>query len=77
MKRLKPEYRVKLQLCNREYPHLLKRTIEALNEKVIYGDLKVTDAYNLSAFLTDHAVNIHDLNDVIFDAFVVEPPKNI
>mgnify|MGYP001436191886 CR=1 FL=1 len=39
--RLKPEYKVKLAEVQSKYPAIFERTMIALNEEVIYGDLKV------------------------------------
>lgn len=65
--RLKPEYKAKLKEVEAKYPAIFERTTIALNTEVIYGDLKVYDAYNLAAFLTDYEHKIHDLNAILFE----------
>tara|TARA_R110000744_G_scaffold39635_2_gene90135 strand:+ start:1047 stop:1271 length:225 start_codon:yes stop_codon:yes gene_type:complete len=65
--RLKPEYKVKLAEVENKYPAIFERTMMALNTEVIYGDLKVYDAYNLAQFLTDYTHKIDDLNSVLFE----------
>ena len=65
--RLKPEYKLKLKEVESKYPLVFERTLIALNTEVIYGDLKVYDAYNLASFLTDYSHKIDDLNSVLFN----------
>ena len=65
--RLKPEYKLKLKEVESKYPLVFERTLIALNNEVIYGDLKVYDAYNLASFLTDYSHKIDDLNSVLFN----------
>tara|TARA_R110001606_G_scaffold134921_1_gene271682 strand:- start:318 stop:542 length:225 start_codon:yes stop_codon:yes gene_type:complete len=65
--RLKPEYLVKLDEVKVKYPSIFNSINNALNTEVIYGDLKVMDAYNLSQFLTDSEHGIEYLNNILFE----------
>ena len=65
--RLKPEYLVKLDEVKVKYPRVFNSINNALNTEVIYGDLTIMDAYNLSKFLTDSKHGIEYLNTILFE----------
>tara|TARA_R110000787_G_scaffold103740_2_gene210355 strand:- start:613 stop:837 length:225 start_codon:yes stop_codon:yes gene_type:complete len=65
--RLKPEYLVKLDEVKIKYPTSFNNINKALSREVIYGDLTIMDAYNLSKFLTDSKHGIEYLNTILFE----------
>jgi len=65
--RLKPEYLVKLVEVKIKYPRAFNNINKALSREVIYGDLTIMDAYNLSQFLTNSKLGIEYLNSILFE----------
>ena len=65
--RLKPKYLVKLDEIKVKYPTIFNSITKALNREVIYGDLTIMEAYNLSQFLTNSKLGIEYLNSILFE----------
>ena len=65
--RLRPEYIVKLDEVKVKYPASFNSINKALNTEVIYGDLTISEAYNLSQFLTNSKHGIEYLNTILFE----------
>ena len=65
--RLKPEYLIKLDEVKIKYPSSFNNINKALSREVIYGDLTIMDAYNLSQFLTNSKHGIEYLNTILFE----------
>ena len=65
--RLRPEYLIKLDEVKIKYPSSFNNINKALNTEVIYGDLTIMDAYNLSKFLTNSKHGIEYLNTILFE----------
>ena len=65
--RLRPEYLIKLDEVKIKYPSSFNNINKALSREVIYGDLTIMDAYNLSQFLTNSKHGIEYLNAILFE----------
>tara|TARA_B110000240_G_scaffold175567_1_gene202860 strand:- start:93 stop:317 length:225 start_codon:yes stop_codon:yes gene_type:complete len=65
--RLRPEYLIKLDEVKIKYPSSFNNINKALSREVIYGDLTIMDAYNLSQFLTNSKHGIEYLNTILFE----------